>query len=49
MGLARAIPGDTVISVEIPNHALDGRMGAAERAARALAATRAVVEAAGPA
>jgi sugar phosphate isomerase/epimerase len=48
-GLARAIPGDAVISVEVPNHALAGRMGAAERAARALAATRAVVDAAGPA
>lgn len=43
-GLARAIPPDTVISVEIPNHALAERMGAVERAARALRSTRAVIE-----
>lgn len=43
-GLARAIPGDAVISIEIPNHALAERMGGAERAALALRATRAVVE-----
>jgi sugar phosphate isomerase/epimerase len=45
-GLARAIPPDTVISVEIPNHALAARMAAAERAALALRKTRALVEAA---
>jgi sugar phosphate isomerase/epimerase len=43
-GLARAIPGDAVISIEIPNHALAARMGAAERAALALRTTKAVVE-----
>ena len=43
-GLARAIPGDAVISVEIPNHALAARMDGAERAALALRATKAVVE-----
>lgn len=45
-GLARAIPRDAVISVEIPNHALAQRMSGAERAKRALQKTRAVVEAA---
>lgn len=45
-GLARALPQDTVISVEIPNHDLAARVGGAERAAMALRATRAVVEAA---
>lgn len=45
-GLARAIPQDAVISVEIPNHALAERLGPAERAALALKTTRAVVEAA---
>ena len=48
-GLARAIPADTVISVEIPNHALAERLGPRERAALALRTTRAVVEAAVPA
>lgn len=43
-GLARAIPGDAVISIEIPNHALAATLGPAGRAARALATTRAVVE-----
>jgi sugar phosphate isomerase/epimerase len=43
-GLARAIPADAVLSIEIPNHALAARMGAAERAALALSTTRAVVE-----
>lgn len=43
-GLARSIPADAVISIEIPNHALAGRMGGAERAAAALRATRRVVE-----
>ncbi|MFT3975361.1 MAG: sugar phosphate isomerase/epimerase [Amaricoccus sp.] len=43
-GLARAIPGDAVISIEIPNVALAERVGGAERAALALRATRAVVE-----
>lgn len=43
-GLARAIPEDAVVSIEIPNHALAARMGGAERAALALRATRAVVE-----
>ena len=47
-GLARAIPADAVISVEIPNHALAERLGPAERAALALRTTRAVVEAARP-
>ena len=45
-GLARAIPADAVISIEIPNHALAERLGPAERAALALRTTRAVVEAA---
>lgn len=45
-GLARAIPRDTVISVEIPNHALAARMAAPDRARLALERTRAVVEAA---
>ncbi|HVL22328.1 MAG TPA: sugar phosphate isomerase/epimerase, partial [Amaricoccus sp.] len=45
-GLARAIPGDAVISIEIPNHGLARRLGGAERAALALRTTRAVVEAA---
>jgi hypothetical protein len=48
-GLARAIPPDTLISVEVPNQALAGRLGPAERAALALRTTRAVVEAAGAA
>jgi len=43
-GLARAIPGDAVISVELPNHARGARMDGAERAALALRATKAVVE-----
>jgi len=43
-GLACAIPGDAVISIEIPNHALAGWMGPKQRAALALRATRAVVE-----
>lgn len=43
-GLARAIPDDAVISVEIPNHALAERLTAKERAALALKATRAVTE-----
>lgn len=43
-GLARAIPADAVISVEIPNHALAARMGPAERAALALRTTRAVID-----
>ena len=46
-GLARAIPGDAVISIEIPNHALAQRLAPEERAALALRTTRAVVEAAG--
>jgi sugar phosphate isomerase/epimerase len=45
-GLARAIPADAVVSIEIPNHALAERLGPAERAALALRTTRAVVEAA---
>ncbi|MBP7001512.1 TIM barrel protein [Amaricoccus sp.] len=48
-GLARAIPADAVISVEIPNHALAERLGPAERAALALRTTKAVVAAAVPA
>lgn len=43
-GLARTIPADTIISIEIPNHALAARVGGAERAAMALRATRAVLE-----
>lgn len=43
-GLARAIPRDAVISVEIPNHELAKRMGGADRARLALERTRAVVE-----
>lgn len=43
-GLARAIPGDAVVSVEIPNHALAERLDAKGRAALALRTTRAVVE-----
>ena len=46
-GFARAIPGDAVISIEIPNHALARRLGPEARAALALRTTRAVVEAAG--
>ena len=46
-GLARAIPPDAVISIEIPNHALARRLAPEERAALALRTTRAVVEAAG--
>jgi sugar phosphate isomerase/epimerase len=45
-GLARAIPADAVISVEIPNEALAKRLGPTERAALALRTTREVVEAA---
>lgn len=45
-GLARAIPRDAVISVEIPNHALARRMDGAARAKLALDKTRALVEAA---
>lgn len=45
-GLARAIPRDTVVSVEVPNHPLAERLGPTERAALALRATRAVIEAA---
>lgn len=45
-GLARALPRDVVISVEIPNHALARRMSGADRAKLALERTRAVVEAA---
>lgn len=44
-GFARAIPGDAVISIEIPNHALAERLSAKERAALALNATWAVTEA----
>jgi sugar phosphate isomerase/epimerase len=46
-GLARAIPGDAVISIETPNHSLAERLGPTERAALALRMTRAVVEGAG--
>lgn len=45
-GLARAIPRDAVVSVEIPNHALAERLGPVERAALALRTTRTVIEAA---
>lgn len=43
-GLARVIPPDAVISVEIPNHARTAQIGSAKWAAAALRATRAVVE-----
>jgi sugar phosphate isomerase/epimerase len=45
-GLARAIPGDTVVSVEIPNRALAERLDARSRAALALRTTKAVIDAA---
>lgn len=45
-GLARAIPRDVVVSIEVPNHALAERMPARERAKTALRATRSVIESA---
>ncbi|MBB5223756.1 sugar phosphate isomerase/epimerase [Amaricoccus macauensis] len=45
-GFARAIPSDTVISIELPNYELAERMNGADRAALALQRTKAVVDAA---
>ena len=45
-GLARAIPRDAVVSIEIPNFELARRMDGAARARLALERTRAVVDAA---
>jgi sugar phosphate isomerase/epimerase len=43
LGLLRAVPRDLPLSVEVPMHALARSVGATERAARALAATRRVL------
>jgi sugar phosphate isomerase/epimerase len=43
VGLARAIPEDVTVSVEVPNHALAQTTSPHDRAARAIAATRAIL------
>lgn len=48
VGLARAIPADVTISVEIPHRALAEKVDALGRAEMAIAATRAMLRAAGP-
>lgn len=47
VGLARAIPDDVVISVEVPRRTLAGKIDALGRAGMANAATRAILRAAG--
>jgi sugar phosphate isomerase/epimerase len=46
VGLARVIPDDVTISVEVPNHALAKTSSPHERAAKAIASTRAILKAA---
>ncbi|TKT76186.1 TIM barrel protein [Aquamicrobium sp. LC103] len=47
VGLARSIPDDVTISVEVPNHEMARTMAPAERARSALEATKRVLAAAG--
>ena len=44
VGLLRAVPRDLPLSVEVPTHTLARTMSASDRARRALASTRAVLE-----
>lgn len=47
IGLARAVPEDVTISVEVPHRALAGKIDAHARAAMAIEATRGILRAAG--
>lgn len=47
VGLARALPEDVTVSIEVPNHELARTLGADERARRALEVTKRVLAAAG--
>lgn len=47
VGLARAVPEDVTISVEVPHRALAEKVDATGRAAMAIAATKAILRAAG--